>query len=214
MKLQALDLFCGQGGASKGLHDAGFDVTGVDIEPQSQYPFRFFQANALTFDLTPFDFIWASPPCQFASTLTPKEHRSKHENLIPAIRERLIKTGVPFIIENVENARFHLRSPIKLCGTMFGLTVFRHRYFEAPHLPLVLVPPCRHDFHPVCVSGSPRRRDAHGFLDRSEPSTQERRDAMRIQWMTRTGLDQAIPPAYSEFLGRQLISVIGQKEAT
>ena len=120
--MRALDLFCGAGGASMGLHRAGFDVVGVDIVPQKHYPFTFIQADALTFPLDGFDFVWASPPCQFASVLT-AQHRHKHSNLIPAIRERLQAAGVPYLIENVAGARSHLRNPIMLCGSMFGLQI-------------------------------------------------------------------------------------------
>jgi DNA (cytosine-5)-methyltransferase 1 len=211
-KLKAIDLFCKAGGATKGLQSAGFHVTGVDKDPQPNYcGDDFIQADALTVDLSGFDFIWASPPCQFASKLTEKKYRPNHPNLIPQTRARLIATGKPYVIENVPDARRELINPIMLCGTMFDLAVQRHRYFESPFTPFVLLPPCRHDFFPVYVSGSPRRKVWNGsefVIDRSEPSVRERRDAMRIQWMTQTELDAAIPPAYSEFLGKQILQMI------
>jgi DNA (cytosine-5)-methyltransferase 1 len=189
-----------------GLHLAGFDVTGVDIEPQGNYPFKFAMTDALTYPLEGYDLIWASPPCQFASVLT-AQHRHKHPNLIPATRERLIAAGVPYIIENVSGARAHLHNPVMLCGSMFGLGVWRHRYFESPWVS-PLTPACNHSNLPVLVSGSPRRRHPDGTPNRTEPSTQERRDAMGISWMSRTELDQAIPPAYAEYLAGQVLQCL------
>lgn len=179
-----------------GYHLAGYEVVGVDIRPQPHYPFTFIQEDALTFPLVGFDLIHASPPCQFASVLT-AQHRSKHPNLIPAIRERLQAEGRPYVIENVAGARAHLHNPVMLCGSMFGLDVWRHRYFETS-FPLFAPACCNHSNVPVLVSGSPRRNG-----DRTEPTTQARRDAMGIQWMTRTELDQAIPPAYTRWIGSE-----------
>lgn len=205
---KALDLFCGAGGAGMGLYRAGFDVTGVDNRPQRNYPFRFVQADALEYPLEGYDLIWASPPCQFAARVG-THHRGKHANLIPQTRTRLEGSGAPYIIENVEDARSHLVNSVMLCGSMFGLGVWRHRYFESRWI-LPLTPTCNHSNIPVLVTGSPRRRNAAGVVDRREPSTQARRDAMGIPWMSRAELDQAIPPAYSEYLARQvLVSVQG-----
>jgi DNA (cytosine-5)-methyltransferase 1 len=186
-----------------GLHRAGFEVVGVDIRPQPRYPFEFHQGDALTFPLEGYDLIWASPPCQFASVLTPVGYHGRHPNLIPAIRGRLRAAGVPYIIENVAGARAHLVNPVMLCGSMFGLQVWRHRFFETS-FSLFAPASCNHSNIPVLVSGSPRRRNGAGVMDRTEPSTQQRRDAMDIQWMSRTELDEAIPPAYSQFLGKQV----------
>jgi DNA (cytosine-5)-methyltransferase 1 len=205
---RALDLFCGAGGAAVGLHRAGFEVVGVDIAPQPNYPFKFRQADALTYPLDGYDLLWASCPCQFGSVLTPLEHRQKHPNLIPIMRERMAATGIPYIIENVPGVRSHLVNPIMLCGSMFGLGVWRHRYFECPLLEGLLTPQCNHSNAPVLVSGSPRRKNAAGVVDRTEPSTEARREAMGIGWMTRAELDQAIPPAYSEYLGKQVMSYL------
>lgn len=207
--LKALDLFCGAGGAARGLQMAGFHVTGVDIAPQPRYAGDvFIQADALTFPLDGFDFVGASPPCQFASVCTPMAYRANHPNLIPATRARLQVAGVPYVIENVANARKHLHNPVMLCGSMFGLGVWRHRYFECSWPVDFLTLTCRHDNVPVLVSGSPRRKNVLGILDRTEPSTQERRDAMGIDWMTREELDEAIPPAYSHYLGLQVIAAM------
>lgn len=132
----ALDLFCKAGGVSMGLHRAGFDVIGVDIEKQKNYPFAFVQADALNppFDLARFDFIWASPPCQAHTSLRKMWNARQHEDRIPETRALLEASGVPWVMENVPGAP--LRSIIMLCGTMFDLMtpcraeLRRHRYFE------------------------------------------------------------------------------------
>ena len=203
-KPRLLDLFCGAGGCSMGYHRAGFDVVGVDINPQPHYPFEFHQADAMTFPLEGFDVIHASPPCQAYSVLTPTDRKALHPDLIDAIRVRLQKSGRPYIIENVPGARSKLINPVMLCGTMFGLNTQRHRYFEAPWL-VCLVPPCRHDKIPVVVSGTSKRL-MNG--KRRENLVSECREAMETPWMTRAELDQAIPPAYTEWIGRQLIEQI------
>jgi DNA (cytosine-5)-methyltransferase 1 len=201
-KPRLLDLFCCAGGAGMGYHMARFEVVGVDINPQPHYPFEFHQGDALEFAAVhghEFDFIHASPPCQFASRLG-GAHRAKHANLIPATRELFRSLDKPYIIENVEDARSHLINPVMLCGSMFGLEVWRHRYFEN-NIGLFLSPAgCTHSNIPVLISGSPRRNG-----NRKEPSTQQRRDAMQTQWMSRLEMDQAIPPAFTEWLGLQAI---------
>lgn len=129
---KALDLFCGAGGATKGLQRAGFHVTGVDISPQPRYCGDIFsQADAMEFPLGGYDFIWASPPCQRYTAGAKKwGTQDGHPDLIAPIRSRLLANGVPFVIENVETARPWLVDPVMLCGTQFGLGVFRHRLFE------------------------------------------------------------------------------------
>ena len=181
-----------------GLHRAWPDaeITGVDIKPMPRYPFNFIQADAMEFPLDGYDFIWASPPCQAYSEATPIAARAKHPDLIAAIRERLVSTGKPYTIENVDCARHLMLDPIMLCGTMFGLRVWRHRWFEISPQNLQLRPPCRHNEHPVVVSGS-----AHG---RGEAKVPEMIRAMDVPWMdVRSEIRQAIPPAYSEFIARQ-----------
>lgn len=205
--LNLVDLFCGAGGAAMGLHhgldDLGIphEIYGVDIVPQKRYPFHFVLGDALRppFDLREFDFIWASPKCQRYTRLTEKKYRGNHQDQIPSVRAMLKRAGVPYTIENVEDAREVLENPFTLCGSMFGLRVWRHRCFESFPPIFTLVPPCDHSFAPVLLSGSPRRNG-----NRTEPSTQARRDAVGIQWMSRLELDQAIPPAYSRYIIKQI----------
>lgn len=198
--MRALDLFCCQGGATRGLQLAGYHVTGVDIEPQPHYcGDAFEQGDAfewLTRDLSEFDLIWASPKCQGHSVLTPTAHKDNHEIQLPRVLELLRAQPVPFVVENVEGTQVHMRSPVMLCGSMFGLDVWRHRWFELGNTDaFFLLPPCDHSYAPVVVSGSPRRGGV-----RTEPSTARRRTALETPWMTRGGMDQAIPPAYARYL--------------
>jgi DNA (cytosine-5)-methyltransferase 1 len=202
--VRALDLFCGAGGVSMGLHRAGFEVTGVDLAPQPRYPFAFVQADALTVDLAGFDFIWASPPCQaFTAYKRRPEHVAPRPNLIPAVRAKLVKAGIPYVIENVPGAP--LREPVTLCGSMFGLDVRRHRLFETS-VP-VLAPPCDHGsqaprFAPATNRTNLRRTVEVGVW-RIPLAVQQA--AMGIDWMELPELSQAIPPAYSEFLARAFL---------
>lgn len=189
-----------------GLHRAGFEVVGVDIVPRPSYPFAFIQANALEVELRGFDLVWASPPCQgFTAYRRRVGHVAPRPNLIPAVRERLLAANVPFIIENVEGAREHLRSPVLLCGSMFGLDVRRHRLFEASFP--VLAPRCAHPRKPrfpQATNRTNRRATVEVGVWRIPLETQ--RAAMGIDWMSREELSQAIPPAYSEFLARAFLS--------
>lgn len=210
MKPLALDLFCCAGGASMGLHQAGFDVIGVDVRPQPRYPFRFVQASALAppFDLRQFAFIWASPPCQAHSDLKSAWNAKRHEDLIPATRAMLVASGRPFAIENVEGAP--LRSATRLCGTSFDLgsgdaELWRHRHFET-NFPV----PIR-----FCIHGQRQRvigvygghgRDRRRNVNAQDYSTEQRREAMGIDWMTGIELSQAIPPSYGKFIGRAALA--------
>lgn len=205
--MRLLDLFCGAGGAAMGYYRAGFDeIVGVDIRPQKHYLFTFVLGDALEYVAAhgqEFDAIHASPPCQFASTLTEKKYRGRHPNLIPATRLLLRASGKPYVIENVGNARRHLINPVMLCGSMFGLDVWRHRFFEV-HPSLLMSPSsCNHSNVPVLVSGSPRRNGS-----RVEPSTARRRSAMQTPWMSRVEMDQAIPPSYAEWIGTRLLGYL------
>ena len=140
MRPRLLDMYCCAGGAGVGYHRAGFEVVGVDIARQRRYPFEFVQADCLRLILPwirkSFDAIHASPPCQFATPLRHAPGGRRHPNLIPETRQLLEASGLPWIIENVEDAAPHLRDPILLCGTMFGLEtegheLHRHRLFES-----------------------------------------------------------------------------------
>lgn len=192
-----------------GLHRAGFDVTGVDIKPQPRYPFRFVQADALRppFDLSRFDFIWASPPCQAHTDLKSAWNAKKHEDLIPQTRELLQQSGKPYAIENVVGAP--LKSSIMLCGTQFGLgsgdaELWRHRHFET-NFP-VGIRFCSHRGKPrvIGVYGG-HGRDRRRRFNAQDYSTAQRREAMGIDWMTGAELSQAIPPAYSEYIGKAIM---------
>ena len=200
--IRALDLFCGAGGAAMGLHRAGFEVVGVDIDPQPNYPFEFHQADALTFPLESFDLVWASPPCQaFTAYKRRHQHVYAARNFIPAVRSRL--ADIPYIIENVPSAPLH--HPVQLCGSAFGLDVRRHRIFEASFQ--VVSPPCNHSWQTPRFPPATNRKNLRCTVEigvwRIPLAVQSK--AMGIDWMTLKELSQAIPPAYSEFLGRAFL---------
>lgn len=211
MKPRALDLFCGAGGAAMGLHRAGFDVVGVDIKPQKRYPFEFIKGNALEYPIDGFDFIWASPPCQAHTSLKTMHNAKKHPDLIPQTRAKLKASGLPWIIENVPGSP--LVCPVMLCGSMFDLhtgnaQLRRHRLFELSW-GLTMTPCCNHHGDTIGVYGG-----GHGVsLHRSKRGEKchtaaQQREAMGIDWMSVDELSQAIPPAYSEFLGRQVMKIL------
>lgn len=206
MKPRLLDLFCGAGGAGMGYALAGFEVVGVDIKPQPRYPFQFVQADALLYAARYghlFDAIHASPPCQFASRIiNPQKGRDpKHTNWIPATRIVLQRIGKPYAIENVPGAKEHLYDPLKLSGSMFGLSIFRDRYFETkPAIYFTAMP--RYDFVPVVVNGSSKQ---------GHPRIEAMKKAMDIHWMTKDELRQAIPPAYTQYIGGYLLAAINRK---
>lgn len=222
--IKLLDLFCGAGGAAMGYHRAGItDITGIDINPQPRYPFSFIQGDALEFVRKhgkEFDFIHASPPCQRYSEATPMEYRDKHPDLIAPTRKALKETGKPYVIENVESARGELRQPIKLCGTMLGLPIWRHRYFETWPRVFAMLPPCQHSrgkvkAHingrekllqlPVLCTGGGDGRIEKRKTHRPRGKVEDIRYAMEIDWMVQAELTEAIPPAYTEFIANLII---------
>ena len=227
-KPRLLDLFCCEGGAGKGYADAGFEVLGVDLLPQPRYPFEFQQMDALSIDpqwiADNFDAVHASPPCQGYSVSKNAHKTSNHPMLVEPTRALLKAAGVPYIIENVVGAP--LEAPILLCGTMFGLSTAdddgeplilrRHRLFESS---LWINAPT----HCICADlkargfrvagayggGSVNKVHAknvrHGGYT---PSKARRVELIGADWMTLHGLSQSIPPAYTEWIGRQILAAI------
>lgn len=186
-----------------GYARAGFEVVGVDINPQPRYPFEFHQADAMEFDLSGFDAIHASPPCQAYTVLGGREDLSHYPDLVDAVRDRLGANGAPWVIENVPGAP--LREPVTLCGAMFGLRSYRHRLFES-NVQLIAPP---HPKHKVRVNRRGENRREHwengGFITiTGDVGTYCGPEAMGIDWMSGNELSQAIPPAYTEYLGWQL----------
>jgi len=203
MRLRALDLFCGAGGASMGLHRAGFEVMGVDIAPQPRYPFAFVQADALAppVRLERFHLIWASPPCQRFSSAG-HSHRAngkEYPDLIGPTRAMLEAARRPYVIENVPQAP--IRCDLALDGTMFNRRLKRRRHFELRHF--FALAPSRQRTHRdgvICVVGNGRPSGMRP--DGPRNTAAECREAMGIEWMDRATLVQAVPPDYAEHIGR------------
>ena len=217
-KPRLLDLFCCAGGAGKGYYETGFDVTGVDLVEQPNYPFDFIRADALNLDskfLSSFDAIHASPPCQAYSVTAKRTGRGNEwPMLIEPVRKMLSATGLPYVIENVVGAP--LVDPIVLCGTMFsGLRVIRHRLFETNFD--IRPPKHKHEKHPLCHTLD-KRKSHYGKTDEwvdfvqvnggGNCSANAARDAMDIDWMTKRELNEAIPPAYTKFVGKALMAQV------
>lgn len=215
-KPRLLDLFCGAGGAAMGYHRAGFEVVGVDIDLQPNYPFGFIQKDALEMledgpyfrNVWDFDAIHASPPCQAFSDLKSMPNAKRHDDLLTPTRELLEATGLPWVIENVEGAP--MRNPVMLCGSGFGLgaegaRLQRHRLFET-NFPL-MSPGCSHgqSARVIGVYGG-HGRDRRRNVKTQDFSITARREAMGIDWMTEKELSQAIPPAYTEHIGGYLMA--------
>jgi DNA (cytosine-5)-methyltransferase 1 len=209
-----LDLFCGAGGAAMGYHRAGFEVVGVDIEPQPNYPFEFIRADALhemdRLRWSWYDAIHASPPCP-AYSLATHYHgtQADHPDLISPVRRALEASGLPWVIENVEGAP--LRRDLVLCGEMFGLRLHRHRVFEtggffamqprhAPHR-------LKGALHNCHIEQGHARLVAGNYADHEDAM-----DAMGIDWdISRRELANAIPPAYTEHIGHYLMAEVNQR---
>lgn len=215
MRPRLLDLFCCQGGAGMGYRRAGFDVVGVDIEPQPHYPFEFIQTDALAYLAEhghEFDAIHASPPCQAYSDLKHAPNAKAHPELIEPTRELLRAIGKPWVIENVEGAP--LLNPIKLCGSMFGLGIEgfqlrRHRLFEMEPRALFQPPECRHAGPVIGIYGQHVRsrsvwRGGADFPGRDKAGLAA--EALGIEWMDWHGMSQSVPPAYTEFIGAGLLA--------
>lgn len=225
-----LDLFCGAGGAAMGYHRAGFRVVGVDHKPQPRYPFEFIHFDALQYlhllrcgsVINNYSAIHASPPCQrYSHASFCRSNKDRHPDLVDQVRRALEDLALPWVIENVVPAPLSPWS-VTLCGLMFGLKVFRHRRFESSHM--MLAP--SHPSHRgkvigkdgmCCVVGhgggcSRRMRDQMARLNRHGSGGQQNKaewvEAMGIDWMTRNQMSQAIPPAYTVYIGRQLLNVL------
>lgn len=213
-----LDLFCGAGGASMGYHRAGFEVVGIDINPQPHYPFDFIQRDALEIiDLVKhgedwlkgIDAIHASPPCQLFTVYRnlKKNQNDNHVNLIPQTRRALHATRLPYVIENTPKAP--LIDPLTLCGTSFNLEVRRHRIFESDFY--IEPMPCAHDrFTERKYPGSTNRPNGRTVCQIGEwkvPLAIQQK-AIGINWMNMKELSQAIPPAYTEYIGKYLMEII------
>jgi len=201
--MKALDLFCGAGGASVGLARAGFEVTGVDIAPQLEYPYAFVLGDALDCELGVYDLVWASPPCQaFTAYKRRPSHVASSPNLIPDIRKKLKMWGGLWVIENVPSAP--LVDPFILCGSMFGLDVRRHRHFET-NFPVAL-PNCNHAWQTPRFAPATNRKNLRSTVEVGvwRVSIERQRLAMGISWMTLKPLSQSVPPAYADFIGRAL----------
>ena len=187
-----------------GYHRAGFEVVGVDIEPQQNYPFEFVQADALTFPLEGFDLVHASPPCQAYSLVaknSPVSGVRAYPDLVHETRQRLLGNGAPWVIENVVGSPL-LRGRIMLCGAMFGLKTYRHRIFESDHF---LWAP-HHPKHSVRSSraGHYKSGEFISVAGNCAPIAMAR-EVMGCGWMSRAELANAVPPAYTEYIGHQLI---------
>ncbi|MDX2708181.1 SAM-dependent methyltransferase [Streptomyces sp. PA03-6a] len=198
-----------------GYHLAGFDVTGVDLAPQPRYPFTFVQADAVAFIRehgAEFDFIHASPPCQHDSDCQ-RIQGNAHPDLIGPTRAALKSVARPWVIENVRGALPKLRLPVMLCGPMFGLETYRHRYFEAdgglrlPQLP--------HPAHiaPQAKMGRPIPPGHYGQFIGNFSGVPLARRVMGVDWMNRDGIRECIPPAYTEWIGRGFLAADDLREA-
>ncbi|MFE7033505.1 DNA cytosine methyltransferase [Streptomyces sp. NPDC057621] len=200
--LRLLDLCCGAGGLSMGYYLAGFDITGVDHRPQPNYPFTFHQADALTFPLDGYDLVHASWPCErFSKATAARGNRDSHPDLLTPGRARLRVSGLPYVIENVPETVTPglLRPDYRLCGTQFGLNVRRHRVFETSWRGGGdLVAPCWH------------RKDLLAFVHKGERAYA---DAMGCTWMTNLEARKAVPPAYSQWIAAQFLTLQGRNAA-
>jgi hypothetical protein len=211
-----LVLCCKAGGAAMGYHRAGFDVVGLDLEPQPRFPFTFVQGDALTYPLDGFNAYHASPPCQanllgLAAVNRKLGRDYAHADIIDPIRQRLRATSKPFNIEQPEQGA-RLVNPVRLCGSSFGLPIRRHRQFESSVG--YLVPQCDHSWQTERKYWTGWRPNGEHRLATvvqvygNGANRHEWPAALGIDWMTPDELTQAIPPAYTEFLGRQMLAYL------
>jgi len=212
-KPRLLDLYCCAGGASAGYAQAGFEVEGVDIRPQPHYPFKFYQADALTFSLDGYDAYHASPPC-YENTWSARRWLDKpvvyeKTDQLKNIRPLLLSTGKPFILENTPGAE--MSNYIRLFGTMFGLKVIRERWFELHGFDIWFLPSPLKPKNPI-ASGNYFTVAGHGG-DSKDTSLKTWRMAMGIDYMTKYELTQAIPPAYTNFIGKHLAPLVQKRRS-
>jgi DNA (cytosine-5)-methyltransferase 1 len=216
-KPRLLDLFCGAGGAAMGYSRAGFEVVGVDIKPQPHFPFEFHQADALTYPLEGFDAYHASPPCQeYSVTLNTTQYfrKQNHPKLLSEVREILQATGKPYVIENVFNAKYKkgkqddgLQAHF-LCGTMFEKPYYRHRLFETSFLWLS---PGHHRHNLIPGYGTGIKTKTATLMHCRRDIVEAAAKAFDIDWMDAIELTQAIPPAYTEYIGKYLLEYLNRK---
>ena len=219
-----LDLFCCAGGASTGYHLAGFDVVGVDMNPQPHYPFPLVIGDAFEYAAAhghEYDAIHASPPCQWASQTVSKQSKWKKRNLIGPVRELLSSIDCLSVIENIQLAKEHLINPLLLCGSSFGLPIRRHRLFEiSPDVP-IWGQQCSHKEYPRKYPPAFNRVTplrvlslSGGFTRRGGVALEEYKKAMGVTWeVTLQELSNAIPPAYTEYIGQALIEHLARTES-
>lgn len=212
MKPRLLDLFCGAGGAAMGYHRAGFDVVGVDVNDQPNYPFTFWRMDVknLFWPGVPklFDAVHASPVCYGWSKMRDCRPGMKDDqpDYITPLRPLLKATGLPYVIENVPGAP--LEMPVRICGTGLGLKVQRHRDFECGGFEVWSVP-CHHGlnaWNPAYKHATNRKRRRVPVIGEWRVPKSLQDEAMGIDWMTLPELQEAIPPAYTEYIGRQLLA--------
>jgi DNA (cytosine-5)-methyltransferase 1 len=214
-----LDAYCCEGGAGRGYADAGFDVTGIDNRPQPRYPFTFIEADALEMladreFLAGFDAIHASPPCRDHTPLTSVAGTDGSAWLLEATRGLLIASGKPWVIENVPGAP--MRADLTLCGHMFGLRTRRHRWFEfSPSAGII--PPLPHVHRPGVKTATKRRRErwdqGWDVSVTGDVGVYVGPEALGVDWMTGNGLSQAIPPAYTRYVGEFLMDAVTLERA-
>jgi DNA (cytosine-5)-methyltransferase 1 len=202
--VKVLDLFCGAGGAAKGYADLGFEVIGIDIAPQPHYPYEFIKADALRppVNLEAFDLIHASPPCQAYSKTRQFHPHITYPRLVEPILAMLARIEIPWVVENVPE------SPLKdllLCGAMFGLRTYRHRYFDSNFH--ITQPPHPSHLKRTTKLGRAPASDEFMTIAGHFSGIKIARKIMKISWMTRDELSEAIPPIYTSYIGQQFLAL-------